>query len=258
MMNLKKREGTETGKIACIAFVTLLILSVVSLISFVPVSADVQLNQENGTWSDSFDGATPEAGIAASSNITVADGDVNLSKTSSDWIQTTPADFDAGVLSDVDTATSSGDVLLNLTSNPTLITSNSTEVSVKGQTSTLVKTLTFTKSGASYNELMIASNLKIDSANGNRIAYSDIRVNGTSKFTNETQNTTYVSDSNTLDSSSYADDSGHTIELYLYTDNPQRTANNSLFEVYRTKTYAPSGTIASQVLDTGSAGANWE
>ena len=112
-MNMKKREGTEKRACTCvsIALVVLLFFSVAAL-SIVPVSANVQIDQTNGTWSDSFDGANPEAGIAASTNITVADGDANLSKTSSNWMQTTQAEFEAGVLNNVDTATSSGDVRL--------------------------------------------------------------------------------------------------------------------------------------------------
>ena len=96
----------------CFIVVASLILS---SIGFFAVFADV--SQLKGTWSDSFDGANPEEGIAASTNITVADGAVNLSKTSSDWMRTTQADFEAGVLSDVDTTTSSGDVKLALAVN---------------------------------------------------------------------------------------------------------------------------------------------
>jgi len=78
-----------------------------------------------------------------------------------------------------------------------------------------------------------------------------------SKFTHETQSETYVTYQDTLDFSGYADGE-HTIKLYLYTNNPARTAYNSIFELYRTKDYASSGTIASQVLDTGVAGARWD
>ncbi|RJS69191.1 hypothetical protein CW714_08950, partial [Methanophagales archaeon] len=366
-MSLKKGKGTE--KRACarvsIAFVALLFFSIAAL-SIVPVSPNVQIDEANGTWSDSFDGANPEEGIAASTNITVADGDANLSKTSSDWTQTTRADFEAGVLNNIDTAASSGDVKLELVPSPMLIASNNTEQSVKGTTPTLVKTLTFTKSGDSYNELRIDSNLKVQNKNHiaycdikvdgvlkithetqsetyvpytdtldfssyadgehtitlylytsnrgqiaynsgfalyrsqiasdnteqsvkgttptpvktltftksgdsynelridsnlkvqnkNHIAYCDIKVDGVSKITHETQSETYVPYTDTLDFSSYADGE-HTITLYLYTNNNGHHAYNSVFAVYRTKAYASSGTLASQVLDTGAAGANW-
>ena len=171
------------------------------------------------------------------------------------WVQTTQGDFEAGVLNQVDTSSSPGDVKLSLILNPTLVISDNSDGSVKGTTPTLVKTLTFSKSGATYNELRIDSNLRIDSTS--KIAYSDIRVDHVSKFTHETQSETYVTYQDTLDFSGYADGE-HTIKLYLYTNNPARTAYNSIFELYRTKDYASSGTIASQVLDTGVAGARWD
>ena len=92
---------------------------------------------------------------------------------------------------------------------------------------------------------------------GKKIAYSDIRVDDVSVFTHSTQSATYVAYQDTLDFSGYAD-GPHTIKLYLYTDSASRTAYNSIFELHRTKTYAAAGTIASQVLDTGIAGAKWD
>jgi hypothetical protein len=172
------------------------------------------------------------------------------------WTQTTQADFEAGVINNVDTSSSPGDVKLSLILNPILVTSDNSEQSVQGTTPTLVKTLSFTKSGATYNELRIDSNLRIDSSS--KIAYSDIRVDDVSKFTHDTQSETYVTYQDTLDFSGYADGE-HTIKLYLYTNNPSKTAYNSIFELYRTeKTYASPGIIASQVLDTGVAGAGWD
>jgi predicted ribosomally synthesized peptide with SipW-like signal peptide len=175
----------------------------------------------------------------------------------SQWVQTTQGDFQAGVLDNVDTSSSPGDVRLSLILNPTLVTSDNAERSVTGTTPTLVKTLTFTKSGDTYNELRIDSNLRIDKEAGNKIAYSDIHVNDVSVFTHSTQSATYVAYQDTLDFSGYADGL-HTIKLYLYTDSNSRTAYNSIFELYRTNTYAAAGTIASQVLDTGIAGAKWD
>lgn len=176
---------------------------------------------------------------------------------SNKWVQTTQGDFQAGVLNQVDTSSSPGDVKLSLILNPTLVTSDDNERSVKGTTPTLVKTLSFTKSGATYNELRIDSNLRIDSTSGSKTAYSNIRVDDVSKLTHNTQSTTYISYQDTLDFSGYAD-GAHTIKLYLYTNSSSRTAYNSIFELYRTKTYASLGTIASQVLDTGVAGAQWD
>ena len=201
-----------------------------------------------------------QAGIGATAYFT--DAELNANNTFqawvfSQWVQTTQGDFQAGVLNNVDTSSSPGDVKLSLILNPTLVTSDNAEQSVKGTTSTLVKTLTFTKSGETYNELRIDSNLRIDSTTGKKIAYSDIRVDDVSVFTHSTQSATYVAYQDTLDFSGYAD-GPHTIKLYLYTDNTSRTACNSIFELYRTNTYAAAGTIASQVLDTGIAGAKWD
>jgi hypothetical protein len=201
-----------------------------------------------------------QAGIGAKAYFT--DGELNANNTfqawgSSQWVQTTQGDFQAGVLNNVDTSSSLGDVKLSLILNPTLVTSDNAERSVSGTTPTLVKTLTFTKSGETYNKLRIDSNLRIDSTAGKKTAYSDIRVDDVSVFTHSTQSATYVAYQDTLDFSGYAD-GPHTIKLYLYTDNSARAAYNSIFELYRTKTYAAAGTIASQVLDTGIAGAKWD
>lgn len=201
-----------------------------------------------------------QAGIGAKAYFT--DAELNANNTfqawvSSQWVQTTQGDFQAGVLNNVDASSSPGNVKLSLILNPTLVTSDNAERSVKGTTPTLVKTLTFTKSGDTYNEFRIDSNLRIDSTTGKKIAYSDIRVNDVSVFTHSTQSATYVAYQDTLDFSGYAD-GPHTIKLYLYTDSASRTAYNSIFELHRTKTYAAAGTIASQVLDTGIAGAKWD
>ena len=201
-----------------------------------------------------------QAGIGATAYFT--DTEPNAGNTFeawvfSQWVQTTQGDFQAGVLDNVDTSSSPGDVRLSLILNPTLVTSDNAERSVTGTTPTLVKTLTFTKSGDTYNELRIDSNLRIDKEAGNKIAYSDIHVNDVSVFTHSTQSATYVAYQDTLDFSGYADGL-HTIKLYLYTDSNSRTAYNSIFELYRTNTFADAGTIASQVLDTGIAGAKWD
>ena len=201
-----------------------------------------------------------QAGIGATAYFT--DDEPNTGNTFeawvfSQWVQTTQGDFQAGVLDNVDTSSSPGDVRLSLILNPTLVTSDNAERSVTGTTPTLVKTLTFTKSGDTYNELRIDSNLRIDKEAGNKIAYSDIHVDDVSVFTHSTQSATYVAYQDTLDFSGYAD-GPHTIKLYLYTDSNSRTAYNSIFELYRTNTYAAAGTSASQVLDTGIAGAKWD
>jgi hypothetical protein len=198
------------------------------------------------------------ASIGATAYFT--DADLNANNTFQAWgsserVQSTQGDSQAGVLdNNVDTSSSPGNVELSLILNPTLVTSDNADQSVRGTTPTLVKTLTFTKSGDTYNELRIDSNLRIDKETGNKIAYSDIHVNDVSVFTHSTQSATYIAYQDTLDFSGYAD-GPHTIKLYLYTNDVIRRAYNSIFELYRTKTYAATGTIASQVLDTGIAGA---
>ena len=55
------------------------LLIILSSLSFLPVSADVSIDQANEKWSDSFEVPNATAGIAASSNnITVANGDVKI------------------------------------------------------------------------------------------------------------------------------------------------------------------------------------
>jgi hypothetical protein len=44
----------------------------------------------------------------------------------------------------------------------------------------------------------------------------------------------------------------------MKSSNKNKAAYNSLFEIYRTKTYASSGTIASQVYDSQIASAIWD
>lgn len=175
---------------------------------------------------------------------------------STEWVQTSQADFEAGVLSQVDTSSSPGDVLLSLVSNPTLITSDNSEASASGDTEwNLVKTLTFTKDGASYNELRIDSNLKADHKNFS--VSSSIRADDVEKFSHSTTSTSYVSYSDTINYNGYLDGE-HTVKLYLKTSHNNKPAYNSIFELYQTKTYVSLGTIASQVLDTGVAGARWD
>jgi hypothetical protein len=174
---------------------------------------------------------------------------------SNTWVQTTEDDFNAGVLNQVNTSSSAGDVLLSLIPPPTLISSDNSEVSTSGDTEWhLVKTLTFTGVGASYDELRIDSNLK---AINPATASSSIRIDDVEKFSHSTTSTSYESYSDVFDFSSYPDGE-HTAKLYLQTDNKNKEAYNSIFELYRTKSYASLGTIASQVLDTGVAGASWE
>lgn len=140
--------------------------------------------------------------------------------------------------------------------NPTLITSDNSEVSITYDADwQLVKTLSFNKDSATYDELRIDSNLKADHSGFE--VYSSIRVDDVEQFAHSTTSTVYESYSDVLDFSGYADGE-HTVKLYLGTSNKAKPAYNSVFELYRTKTYASSGTIASQVYDTGIAGARWD
>ena len=174
---------------------------------------------------------------------------------SNTWVQSTEDDFNAGVLNQVNTSSSAGNVLLSLIPPPNLISSDNSEVSTSGDTEWhLVKTLTFTSVGASYDELRIDSNLK---ATNPAAASSSIRIDDVEKFSHSTTSISYESYSDVLDFTSYPDGE-HTVKLYLQTSNKNKEAYNSILELYRTKSYASLGTIASQVLDTGVAGASWE
>lgn len=173
--------------------------------------------------------------------------------TSELWTQTTQQNFAAGVLNNVDTSSSSGNVKLALVPNPTIITQGNGEVSTdKGALGwILMKSLSFTKDGPTYDEIRVDSNLK---ATNPAAASISIRVDGIEKAQHETTSTTYVTYSDVIDLSTYADGM-HTVELYLKSSNKNREAYNSVFEIYRTKTYASSGTIASPVFDSGIPGA---
>jgi hypothetical protein len=138
---------------------------------------------------------------------------------------------------------------------PTLVTADDVEGSVSGDTDWhLLKTLSFTKSGAGYNQLIIDSNLKATSP---ATAYSKIEVDGVEKFSHSTTSTFYEGYEDSLDFSSYPDGL-HTIKLYLRTNDPDKAAYNSIFELHRIMGYASSGTIASKVYDTGKDGASWD
>jgi len=171
--------------------------------------------------------------------------------TSSQWVQTTQQDFRVGIQSDVDTSSTPGDVLLN----PTLVTSDNSEVSTSETDWQLVKTLTFTKDGATYNELRIDSNLQAD--HKNFTVYSSIRVDDVEKFSHSTTSTSYESYGDVIDFSGYSDGE-HSVKLCLKTSKRNKPAYNSVFELYQTKTYVSSGTIASQVLDSEATGARWD
>ncbi len=176
---------------------------------------------------------------------------------STQWVQTEKSDFEAGVFNEdeIDISSSEGDVLLSLVSNPTLVTSDNNEVSTSSVEWQLLKTLNFTKDGDSYDELRIDSNLKIEDGGG-ATAFSSIHVDDVEEFSYSTNSTSYVSYSDVIDFSGYIDGE-YTVKLYLMTSSSMKSAYNSTLELYRTKTYASSGTIASKVRDTTAAGATW-
>ncbi|MDD5287808.1 MAG: hypothetical protein PHY28_01680, partial [Dehalococcoidales bacterium] len=69
--------------------------------------------------------------------------------------------------------------------------------------------------------------------------------------------TSSLSSSDTINTSALSNGS-HTVKLYLKSSNKNTAAQNSVFEVYRTYTYAASGTIVSAVWDTQVAGSRWD
>ena len=114
--------------------------------------------------------------------------------------------------------------------NPALITSDTGELSESSTTWQQVKTLTFTKSGSGYDNLTIESDLKATSP---KTAYCRIDVDGVEKFSHSTMSTSYESNTDFLDFSSYSDGE-HTVELYLKTNSKSHAAYNFVFELYRT------------------------
>jgi hypothetical protein len=138
--------------------------------------------------------------------------------------------------------------------SPALVVSDDNEYSVSGTLNwELVKQLNFNTSGASFAELRVDTNLK---ASGSPAGIS-IRIDDVEKANHSTSSTTYVPYSDTINTA-YLADGAHTLKLYLQTGNKQKPASNSLFEFFRTKTYASSGTIASQVFDTTISGTRWD
>lgn len=139
--------------------------------------------------------------------------------------------------------------------DPALVASDNNEYYVSGTLDwQLMKMLTITKDGPSYNEIRVDSNLK---ASGSATAYSSIRVDDVEKASHSTTSTTYVSYNDVIDLSSYAD-GDHTVKLYMKSSNKNQPAYNSVFEVYRTNSYASSGTLTSQVYDSEITGVNWD
>lgn len=198
-----------------------------------------------------------QIGIAGGSFI---DQEISTGNSLQSWssrllVQTTQADFNFGVLNNVDISSSPGDVLLSTVAKPALITYDDKEVSVSGDNAWhLVKTITFNKNGSIYNRLRIDSNLH---ATKPAAAYSSIRVDDVEVLKYSTTAEPYQSYSDVLDFSSYHDGL-HTVTLYLETENKNRSAYNSVFELYLINTYNSSGTIVSQVLDTGLPGDRWD
>ena len=168
------------------------------------------------------------------------------------WNQTTQAQFNAGVLSNVDTTTSSGDVLL--TKVYTLNQSNDTIVSQTNTTYVLKKTLNINKTDTSYNSIRIDSQIR--SSATNRTAYIDIRIDDVSKYIHTSTSTTYVPFSDTFDFSGYAN-GAHTVKCYLKSSAAASTAYNQNFQVYRYP-YVASGTLASAVYNSTMSGAAWK
>jgi hypothetical protein len=169
------------------------------------------------------------------------------------WIQTSQQDYEAGVLNVVNTSVSPGDVILSLVPNPTIITSDNSEVYTDNSSSSgwqWVKTLNFTKSGADYNALRIDSSLKSDSSSST--AELSIYVDDVEQFTQSTNSTTYEDFSNNRDFSGYAD-GPHTIKLYLRTNGG--IAYNSRLELYRT---SPVMITSDNSAVTATGDTNWQ
>ena len=149
------------------------------------------------------------------------------------WTQTSDTDFDAGVLSNVDTWTSLGDVKL------------ATQV---GDNFTEVDSLTFSAGRKTRSAV-------IDTANGYAYFGTDddpgnvVKVR-LSDFT-EVDSLTFSAGKKTR---SAVIDTANGYAYFGTDDDPGKVVKVKLFE----RLYYSSGTLASQVLDTGVAGARWD
>jgi hypothetical protein len=171
------------------------------------------------------------------------------------WMQTSQADFEKGLLGNVDVSSSPDNVKLSSVTGTAVVTSDNTEVHTDSQSYLLVKTLFFNKSGSTHNNLRIDTDLRASKWN-NAAASLRLKIN-MNTFTHITESTSYVRFSDQIDFSSYADGS-YTIELYLKISKNNVSAFNSLFEIYTTlNSYTSSGIIASQVLNSGFTGSKW-
>ena len=149
--------------------------------------------------------------------------------TSMQWTQTSQADFNNGVLNSVEASSSPGNVKLTIVPNPTIVASDNNEVSTGSSSSAqLVKTLNFTRSGSTYNEIRIDSNLKIV---GGTSVTSSVRLNDVEIFTHTTTSSTYVTYNDVFDFSGYPD-GPYTLKLYLTASGGN--GYNQLFELYTT------------------------
>jgi hypothetical protein len=170
--------------------------------------------------------------------------------------QTSQVDFNSGVMDSVDISSTPGSVRLSLVSGAVIVASDDTESHTDSSTYQLIKTLNFTKSGSANRNLRFETNLKSGKQNN---ALSSIRINldGVNIFTHSTESTSYVSFSDQIDVSTYTD-GNHLVELYLKIDKNNVTAYNAIFEIYdANSSYSASGSLASQVFNTGNTATKW-
>jgi hypothetical protein len=192
---------------------------------------------------------------ASLSDTEKAAGNILRAGTPELWNQTTQADFALGLLNNVEISSSPDNVKLSKITGNTPVTSNNTEVHTDSNSYLQVKTLTITKSGSVNNILRFDTDLRASKSN-NSLASLRIIINGTI-FTHETESSSYLSYSDQLDISGYTD-GNYSLTLYLKISKNNVSAYNSVFSIYAVNnSYAPSGTIASQVLNTANSGSKW-
>ena len=172
------------------------------------------------------------------------------------WDQTSQAEFNGGVLNQVDISASPGDVKLESGTSWTLVASDNSEVSTSGDLNWhLMKTLNFTKSGGDYDDLRVDTSIKAEKTGTTVCGIQiddEIEANW---LTHSTTSVTYVNFQDFIDFASYPD-GAHAIKLHLkQSKKAAKLAYNLTFELYRGETgYSSPGTLASQKYSSGVTG----
>jgi predicted ribosomally synthesized peptide with SipW-like signal peptide len=189
-------------------------------------------------------------GSIAYFNDTESSGENTLSAWSSNnWTQTMPDDFESGIADNVSVFSDSESIGLSIIENPEIISSENSEVYC--MRSKLIKTLSFDKCEAVFDEIRIDTNLRniwllfpLETASEISIFIDDEEV-----ASHSTNDTGYKYYSDVIDTNDLTEGT-HQVKLYMKSNNILALAGNSIFEIFRIYAYAASGSFSSPVLDT--------